>query len=538
MGASEASQLRNFEAAGRSPVLATEGMAATSHPLSTLTAITVLQQGGNALDAAVAACAVQCVVEPGSTGLGGDCFAFYAPAGGGTPIAFNGSGRAPAAATEAFYAATGLTEIPRQSPHAVTVPGAVDAWSQLLDAHGSRDLGELLQPAIRLADQGYAISPRVHFDWREQVGLLAADPAAHRIFLVDGKAPAIGSRHRQPELAATLREIAKHGRDAFYSGWIAADMVETLSALGGLHTLDDFRQARGEFVTPISTRFRGYDVVECPPNGQGVIALILLNILAAYRGDGDPIGYERLQLEIEAARLAYAVRDAYLADPAAARVSTDWLLSEPFAAALRARLVAGRLCDVTEPLPGPAHSDTVYISVVDKDRNSASFINSTFMTFGSGLVAPRSGIVLHNRGMSFSLNRDHPNVIAPGKRPMHTIIPGLLLKEGRVQMSFGVMGGHYQAMGHAYLLTRILDYGLDLQAAMDLPRLFPLPGTRQVEIEDRFAPEVAAGLQRAGYEVVRAPRPIGGAQAIWIDWDKDVLIAGSDPRKDGCALGY
>jgi gamma-glutamyltranspeptidase/glutathione hydrolase len=530
--------LRNFEAAGRSPVLSTKGMAATSHPLSTLTAVNVLQQGGNALDAAIAACAVQCVVEPGSTGLGGDCFALYAPAGSGNIVAFNGAGRAPARATEAFYAEAGVTEIPRQSPHAVTVPGALDAWSQLLAAHGSRDLGELLQPAIRLASEGYAISPRVHFDWNEQVDLLKANPAAQRMFLVDGKAPAVGTKHRQPELAETMRQIARYGKDAFYTGPVATDMVECLTALGGLHTLDDFCVARGDFVSPISTRFRSFDVVECPPNGQGLIALILLNILAAYPGNGDPIAFDRLQLEIEATRLAYSVRNAYLADPVAANVPTEWLLSEPFAAELRARLVPGRISDISPPFPGPPHTDTVYISVVDKDRNCASFINSTFMTFGSGIVAPRSGIVLHNRGMSFSLVPGHPNVIAPGKRPMHTIIPGMLCKDGRVQMSFGVMGGQYQAMGHAYLLTRLLDYGLDLQAAMDLPRLFPQPGTCRIEIEDRFAPEVKEGLQRIGYEIVRPSRPIGGSQAIWIDWDRDVLIAGSDPRKDGCALGY
>ena len=530
--------MRNFQAAGRSPVLATNGMAATSHPLSTLTAVNILQQGGNALDAAVAACAVQCVVEPGSTGLGGDCFALYAPAGSGDIVAFNGSGRAPARATEAFYAEAGFTEIPRQSPHAVTVPGAVDAWSQLLAAHGSRDLGELLQPAIRLASEGYAISPRVHFDWSEQVDLLTSNPAAQQMFLVNGKAPAVGTKHRQPELAETMRQIARHGRDAFYSGPVAADMVECLTALGGLHTLDDFRTARGDFVSPISTPFRGFDVVECPPNGQGLIALILLNVLAAYPGKGDPIAFDRLLLEIEATRLAYSVRSAYLADPVAASIPTDWLLSEAFAAGLQARLVPGQISNISPPFSGPPHSDTVYISVVDKDRNCASFINSTFMTFGSGIVAPRSGIVLHNRGMSFSLVPGHPNVIAPGKRPMHTIIPGMLRKAGRVQMSFGVMGGHYQAMGHAYLLTRLLDYGLDLQAAMDLPRLFPQPGTCRIEIEDGFAPEVKEGLQRIGYDIVRPLRPIGGSQAIWIDWDRDVLIAGSDPRKDGCALGF
>jgi gamma-glutamyltranspeptidase / glutathione hydrolase len=519
-------------------VVGTTGMAATSHPLATLTAINILQGGGNALDAAVAACAVQCVVEPGSTGIGGDCFALYAPGGGGEVVAFNGSGRAPARATQEWYAQSGLEAIPRQSPHAVTIPGAVDAWSQLLAAHGSRELGELLRPAIRLASDGYAISPRVNLDWREQVELLRADAAASRIFLVDGQAPAVGFRHRQPELAETLRLIADIGRDGFYSGAVAEDMVERLSALGGLHTLSDFKAARGEFVRPISAEFRGYDVVECPPNGQGVIALILLNILSGYPGAGDPIAPDRLHVEIEAARLAYSVRDAYVADPNLVQVVTDRLLSVAFAEDLRRRIVPGQIIEPSAMALGPAHADTVYISVVDKDRNCASFINSTFFTFGSGIVAPRSGVVLHNRGMSFSLDAQSANVIGPGKRPMHTIIPGMLLKDGRVQMSFGVMGGHYQALGHANLLTRVLDFGLDLQEAIDLPRLFPLPGTRTVEIESTFPDAVQENLRNLGYQLVHPSRPIGGAQAIWIDWDKGVLIAGSDPRKDGCALAY
>jgi gamma-glutamyltranspeptidase/glutathione hydrolase len=530
--------LRNFEAPGRSLVIGTTGMAATSHPLATLTAINTLQEGGNALDAAVAACAVQCVVEPGSTGIGGDCFVLYAPGGGANVLAFNGSGRAPARATQEWYARSGLDVIARRSPHAVTVPGAVDAWSQLLAAHGSRQLGELLQPAIRLASEGYAISPRVNLDWREQVEVLCADAAASRIFLVDGKAPAVGTRHRQPELAETLRLIAQIGRDAFYTGAVAEDMVERLSALGGLHTLSDFKATRGEFVTPISAPFRGYDVVECPPNGQGIIALLLLNILSGYKGGGDPISAERLHLEIEAARLAYSVRDAYVADPDPVPVAIDRLLSAAFAEDLRKRIVAGQISDPSAAMQGPAHADTVYISVVDKDRNCASFINSTFFTFGSGIVAPHSGVVLQNRGMSFSLDPRSPNVIAPGKRPMHTIIPGMLLKDGRVQMSFGVMGGHYQALGHANLLTRILDYGLDLQEAIDLPRLFPHPGTRAVEIERTFPENVQSSLRNLGYDLVHPSRPIGGAQAIWIDWDNGVLLAGSDPRKDGCALAY
>jgi gamma-glutamyltranspeptidase/glutathione hydrolase len=528
---------RDFEAPGRSRAMSTRGMAATSHPAATLAALDVLQSGGNAMDAAVAACAVQCVVEPGSTGIGGDCFVLYAPKGGSEIVAFNGSGRAPAAATSDRLRAEGLTTIDRQSPHAVTIPGAVDAWSRLLRDHGTRDLGTLLQPAIAYARDGYAVAPRVHLEWTDQAPVLTRDPNARAVFLPDGKPPAVGTIHRQPALAATLEILAAKGRDGFYSGAVAEDIVTYLRGLGGLHTLDDFAKAKGEYVTPIRTRFRDYDVYECPPNGQGIIALVILNILSGLPHDADPLSPERLHLEIEATRLAYTLRDAYLADPTKARVDVDWLLSETLATELRGRIRDTATMPVA-PVDMPEHRDTVYLTVVDRDRNAVSFINSLFHQYGSGRVAPKSGVLLQNRGMSFSLKPGHPNEIAPGKRPMHTIIPGMLMRGGRVQMPFGVMGGHYQAMGHAHFLSKVIDYGLDLQTAMDLPRLFPLPGTNTVEVESRIPAETVAGLRRRGFEIVRAEKPIGGSQAIWIDWENGTLIGGSDPRKDGCALGY
>jgi len=530
--------MRDFQDLGRSLAMSTRGMAATSHPASTMAAIDVLRSGGNAMDAAVAACAVQCVVEPGSTGIGGDCFVLYAPKGGADIVAFNGSGRAPAAATADRLRALGLTQIARNSPHAVTVPGAVDAWSQLLRDHGTRDLGAVLQPAITYAREGYAVTPRVHADWSDQAAHLAGDKNAAAVFLTGGHAPAAGTIHRQPALAATLERIAREGRDGFYAGPVAGDIVTTLRGLGGLHTLEDFASARGEYVTPIRTRFRDYDVYECPPNGQGIIALIILNILSGLPRDADPLSAERLHFEVEAARLAYTLRGALLADPAQARVDVDWLLSETLAAELRGRIAPARATIPIAPIAAPPHSDTVYITVVDRDRNAVSFINSIFNPFGSWRVAPKSGVLLQNRGMSFSLVPGHPNEIAPGKRPMHTIIPGMLVKGARAQMPFGVMGGHYQAMGHAHLLTKVIDYGLDLQTALDLPRLFPLPGASTVEVESRMPARTVEGLRGRGFEVVPAPRAIGGGQAIWIDWENGTLIGGSDPRKDGCALGY
>jgi gamma-glutamyltranspeptidase/glutathione hydrolase len=279
------------------------------------------------------------------------------------------------------------------------------------------------------------------------------------------------------------------------------------------------------------------DILECPPNGQGVIALLLLNILEGFAAKGDPLGADRLHLEIEATRLAYAARDAWLADPKHAPVDADWLLSPGLAEQLRAR-IDPYVAAPHVPAPQPAaHSDTVYICVVDRDRNCASFINSIFHPFGSGQLAP-GGVLLHNRGQSFSLDASHVNAIGPHKRPMHTIIPGMVVQDGRARMPFGVMGGQYQAMGHAHFLSKVLDYGMDLQAAIDLPRVFPRPGTSEVEVESTLPAETRDELVRRGFTAVEPEMPIGGAQAIWIDWESGVLHGASDPRKDGCALGY
>ncbi len=531
--------MRDFEYPGRSTVHATAGMAATSHPLATLAAINVLQDGGNAMDAAIAACAVQCVVEPGSTGVGGDCFALYAPGGSDEVVAYNGSGPAPAAASAEWFAERHIRKLDAHSPHGVTVPGAVQAWGQLLSDYGSRSLQELLQPAIRYARDGYPVAPRTRLDWQQHVELLGRDPTARETFLVDGNAPAVGTRHRQPLLARTLETIAREGPEAFYTGAIADDMVSHLRSLGGLHTLEDFAGAGGEYVTPIRTRYRGHDVIECPPNGQGIIALLILNILSGYRsGDVPVLSAERLHREIEAGRLAYQVRNALVADPAQAHVPVEWMLSEVHAAELRRHIRDEERMSTLPPVTAPVNEDTVYISVVDRDRNAVSFINSIFSPFGSGIVSPRSGVLLHNRGQSFSLEPGHPNAIAPGKRPLHSIIPGLLARDGRIQLSFGVMGGHYQASGHASFLSNLLDYGLDLQEAMDLPRIFAPPGAEGVQAETTLPDDVRHGLVQRGHHLVRPPRPIGGAQAIAIDWETGVLTGASDHRKDGCAMGY
>ncbi len=528
--------MRDFQLPGRSPAYAQKGMAATSHSLATLTAVDILRAGGNAVDAAIAASAVLCVVEPQATGIGGDCFVLYAPADSDKVVALNGSGKSPGKAELSWFVNQGMKQISLQSPHSVTVPGAVDAWCQLHSDYGKKNFAELLAPAIRLAKEGYTVHPRVAYDWAQLAKKLRATKNATRMLLVDGVAPRAGDRHRQLELGETLAAIAQSGREAFYTGPVAEDMVSYLQSLGGLHTLEDFAAPQAEYVTPISARYRGYDVVECPPNGQGLTALIMLNILAGFSlTDYAPMSAQRLHLECEAARLAYGVRDRYVADPDQASIPLDFLLSEDYAAQLRAKISLDKAMSSLEDSDFPAHPDTVYLCVVDQEGNAVSFINSVFHGFGSGLVGPRTGVVLQNRGAGFVLTEGHRNAIAPYKRPLHTIIPGMLKKAGRAVMPFGVMGGQYQPTGHAHFLTNLLDYRMDVQAALDFPRVFH-DGKRCI-VERGIPVRVQDQLTALGHQVAPAVLPHGGGQAIWIGEGGD-LIGGSDPRKDGNALGY
>lgn len=527
---------RDLHFPGRSPVRALGGMAATSHPLSTLAAIEMLRDGGNAMDAAVAAAAVQAVVEPQSTGIGGDCFVLYSPKGNGEVLAFNGSGRAPMAATSDWYLSKGMTKMPTYGPHAVTVPGAIDAWCRLLQDHGKKGIAAALAPAIRYAEEGYVIHDRVAFDWADSVENLETNEVAKEIFLPQGRALQAGEVHRQPALAATLRAIAAQGRAGFYEGDVAEDMVKTLRDLGGLHTKEDFAAAAGEYVTPVKTNYRGVDIYQMPPNNQGLTALIMLNILSGFDlASLDPYSADRLHLEVEAGRLAYRDRDLYIADPKKRDVPVEELLSPDYAARLRAAIRPDR---AMRDLPPSLRekSDTVYISIVDKDRNAVSFINSTYHSFGSCVVTRKSGVVLQNRGSGFRLDPKHPNCIEPGKRPLHTIMPGMAVRNGRTMMPYGVMGGDYQPFGHVRLLTNVLDYGMDVQAALDQPRVFH--DGSAVLVERSVSAASLRGLQERGHRCELAGDPHGGGQAVLIDWDRGSLTGGSDPRKDGCAIGY
>lgn len=528
--------MRNFQMPGRSPVRSTQGMAATSHPLATLAAIDMLRAGGNAMDAAVTAAAVQAVVEPQSTGIGGDCFVLYCPAGRGEVIAFNGSGRAPAAANIDWYLEHGNKTIPTYGVHSISVPGAIGAWCKLLADHGKKGIDRALAPAIHYAENGYIVHDRVAFDWANALDNLKSDETTARIFLDNGKPLKAGAIHRQPELARTLSIIANKGRAGFYQGEVAEDIVDRLKELGGLHTLEDFAATAGNYMETVSVEYRGHRVHQMPPNNQGLTALLMLNILSGFDlSKLDPLGAERLHLEIEAGRLAYRDRDRFIGDQDFAKVPVATLLSADYASKLR-REIKPKQAMKQLPEINMGMSDTVYISAVDKDRNAVSFINSTYHSFGSGITSPKTGVVLQNRGSSFKLDPKHPNALMPGKRPMHTIMPGMVTKDGSAVMPFGVMGGDYQPFGHVHLLTNLLDFGMDVQEALDLARVFY--EDNKIVTEFGVPDEAVKALKRFGHTVAPAEEPHGGGQAIWIDREKGTLTGASDPRKDGCALGY
>jgi gamma-glutamyltranspeptidase/glutathione hydrolase len=528
--------MRNFQLAGRSTVHAQNAMVATSHPLAALAAIEVLRSGGAAADAAVAASALLAVIEPQSTGIGGDCFALVQPKGEGRIVAYNGSGRAPQAAEAAWYLERNIRAIPLTSAHAVSIPGAVDAWATILRDHGSLGLDRLLQPAIEAAEQGYVVAPRIAFDWKNQFEKLKKGTNTLRYLLPHGRPAVAGDVIRQPELGRTLRAIAKDGRDAFYTGAVAEDMVETLRGIGGLHTLEDFAAHSTETTVPIGTLYKGHDVWQCPPNGPGITMLVMLNVLQRFDLTKFPaVSVERFHLEAEAARIAYMMREQYIGDPAYADVDVVRILSQEFADEYGSQIRMDRLLDLPVVTP-PMNPSTVYITVVDRDRNVCSFINSIAHSFGSAIVSNKTGILLQNRGGGFRIQPGHPNCIAPGKRPLHTIIPGLVTKAGRAEMSFGVMGGQYQPVGQVHVLTNMLDYGCDVQEAIDMPRGLHYEGIFQ--LEDGVPAAVVEGLKKLGHKTTSVVSPLGGGQAIQIDWDKGTLTGGSDPRKDGCALGY
>ena len=523
--------MRDFFRPGRSAVSGRVHAAASSHPLATAAAFATLTRGGNAVDAAVTATFVLCVVEPQSTGIGGDCFALIAPRGAAPPIGYNGSGRTPAALDPIGLGDPGLGRLAETDVHAVTIPGLVEGLSRLLADHGTMPLAEVLQPAIRYAEHGFPVHQRVADEWRGVAAKLSLSKPARTAYLPGGNAPAPGDVIRSPALAATLRRIAADGAGAFYEGDIAAAMVDCLRARGGFHATADFASHRGNYVDPVSLRYHGVDVWQIPPNGQGVTALLMLAILDALGFDReDPRDARYHHLLAEATRLAFTVRNRVIADPDHAAIDLA-----PFLDPVQARALAADVGTMAPPerAPPAARGDTAYVAVVDGERNAVSLISSLFENFGSGIVDPTTGVVFHCRGMGFSLVADHPNALAPGKRPLHTIIPGMVSRDGRIVAAFGVTGGPFQPVGQARIVSALVDRGLDIQAAIDEPRSFHRDGTLHLEPDlAMLGPALAA----AGHHTAPADQAIGGAHGITIDWDSGVLTGGSDARKDGCAV--
>lgn len=526
--------------AKRSVVMSRNGMVASSQPLASLAGIRILLQGGNAVDAAIAVAAVLNVVEPHMTGIGGDAFALVYWKATGELKGLNASGRSPYGSGLGFFLDKGMDHIPERGILSVTVPGALDGWVALLEKYGSMGMSQVLEPAIAYAEGGFPVTEVISGEWREAIEELRAFPGLVKHYSTNGHGPKPGQIWANPNLARTLRTIASEGRAAFYEGEIAKAIVRCSTEYGGLLEERDLRDHTSTWVDPISTTYRGYTLYELPPNGQGLAAIQMLNIMEGYdiqsMGPNSP---DYLHLLVEAKKLAFADRDRYVLDPEFGDIPLEKLISKEYAETQRERITMGRAS------PGVVSgsetgSDTVYLCVVDKEGNLVSFINSIFKAFGSAIVAGDTGIILQNRGKAFSLDEGHLNRLEPHKRPLHTIIPAMVFRGENPFMAFGVMGADMQPQGHAQVLINLVDFGLNIQGAMEAPRIRHLEGM-EVILEEPLESQVSGDLEKRGHRILRKRFPtnqFGGGQGIIIDPSSGALLGGSDPRKDGCALGY
>jgi len=534
----------------RSAVMARNGVIATSQPLATAAGLRVLQAGGNAIDAAVTAAAVLSVVEPTMNGAGGDLFAIVYSAKDKKVHGLNASGRAGSLATPDEFKKRNVQRIPLRGELSVSVPGVVDGWNELLTKHGTRTLAQALEPAIKYARDGYAVSEIIAGQWKDVEAMLARDPNAAKTFLINGKAPAPGDVFKNPALANSLEQIAKGGRDVFYKGAIAKAIADEMERRHGLITLKDLADHHADWIEPVSTTYRGYQVLELPPNTQGVAALEMLNIMEGF--DLKSMGWGSaayLHALVEAKRIAFADRGAWLGDlPSTPPKAIEKMLSKAYAAERRKEIKPDKAAERYAPFTLDGRStpqggdepigrgDTVYLTAADSEGNVISLIQSLYETFGSGIVAGDTGIMLHNRGNLFTLTAGHPNQIAPGKRPFHTLIPAMVMKDGIPWISFGVMGGDMQAQGHAQVLANLIDFGMNIQEAGEAPR-FRDSGTG-LALESAFSADARAGLTSRGHKLINSSGVWGGFQGILIDPRTKVMQAGSDPRKDGMAAGW
>ncbi len=522
--------------AGRSLSMSRQGMVASSHVLASQAGLDALRAGGTAMDAAVAAAAVLNVVEPMSTGIGGDVFFLYWDARARTVYGLNGSGRSPRGLPREHFSGDVM---PQSGWETVTVPGTVDAWVTGLARFGRLPLAKLLAPAIRYAEKGFPVAPIVAAQWAWSAEELRVDPWTARLYLRDGQAPAEASVFALPELGASLRAVAEGGRDAFYAGPIAREIVRYAQESGGFLSLEDFASHHSSWVEPIHLDYRGNEVYQIPPNGQGLGVLLMLSILEGYdlaaMGLNTP---EYLHHLVEAKKLAYADLATYVADPEHAEIPLEFLLGDAYGASRRARIDASRAASDPGPIELPAGSDTVYLAVIDGEGNACSYINSIYAGFGSKITGGSTGVLLQNRGAGFSLVRGHRNEYAPGKRPYHTIIPGMVLRDGELYLTYGLMGGSMQPQGHVQFLLAHLEFGLDIQQANDLPRWFHHQG-RMLLVEHGTPASARESLRARGHQVIPAEGGyFGGAQAVMVHPRTGVYLGSSDPRKDGAALGY
>ena len=525
----------------RSPVFGTKGVIACSHPLASAAGLQVFQEGGNAIDAAVTAAAVLAVVEPSMTSIGGDVFALVHDGASRTLTALNSTGRAGSRADADRLVASGLREMPWHGPYTVTVPGAVAGWDELLRSRGTISLGRAVAPAIRFARDGHAVTDIVAEHWERTAARVAADGPAAAVLHPGGRPPRAGEIFRNPDLAKSLEMIAADGARAMYGGPLGKAIAADMARRGGFLTEDDFGAHTSDWTAPIRTTYRGYDVYEMPPNSQGFVALEMLNILEGY--DVAAMGHNSadfLHVFTEAKRIAFADRAAYLADPAHVPATVlETLLSKDYASGRRDRI--DRQKAAPSYAPGLSFAsrdlgDTVYLAAADSSGTVVSFINSLFDLFGAGLVVPGTGIVLHSRGSGFSLEKEHPNRLAPGKRPLHTLAPAFLMKDGKPLMAFGVTGGDNQAQAHAQVVVNVVDFGMNVQEAGDAARV--RHSDTGLAVESAVDESVRAELRRRGTTVTEGRGEMGGYQAAGIHPETGVLMAGSDPRKDGCALGW
>jgi gamma-glutamyltranspeptidase/glutathione hydrolase len=536
---------------GRSVVMAPHGMVATGQPLAAQVGLDILRKGGNAIDAAIATNAALGLMEPMSCGIGGDLYALVWDARTGKLYGLNASGRSPYRATRALFAAKGLSQIPTSGPLSWSVPGCVDGWEELRKRFGTMTLDQVLEPSIRYALEGFPVSPVIAGYWRSAERKLSGTPDAARTYLIDGRSPRAGQVFKNPNLARSYREIAQGGRDAFYRGRIARDIVAFSDHTGGLFTLNDFTDHTSTWVDPVGTTYRGYEVWEIPPPGQGIAVLEMLNLLEAY--DLKKLGPESPEywhLFLEAKKLAYADRARYYADPAFAKLPTAELISKEYAGRRRP-LIDPRKALVGVPAGDPklGASETVYLCVVDKDRNCVSLIQSNYMGFGSGLVPGDLGFALQNRGTLFALDEHHANRLEPHRRPFHTIIPSLVTLGGKPWFVFGVMGGDMQPQGQVEVLVNLIDFGMNVQEAGEAPRLEHLGSATPTGLPERerggtvaaergISDAIVQELTRRGHHVVRRHTNGGGYQGILIDPKTNMLQGGSEYRKDGAAVGY